>query len=233
MPACSRRPDALHEIRAAATDTHLDARGQRAGAPTGPYPAAPLPALVYKSPPAQCAYDWTGIYFGADGGFGWTMPKGTLLDGTGSPLAPYSYRVDGPVAGLFVGGNYQMNKIALGVEGDWQWSNLTGNSQMHEPLFTVGTFPGGPFTISTAIKDYAAVRGRLGLALDRFLVFGTGGWVWGNPLTSHALTDAPPFVNNGGNSMGWTAGVGSTTHLQIAYLVASNMATQTSPLRAS
>ena len=132
------------------------------------------------------------------------MPKGTLLDA----MAPYSYRVDGPVAGLFVGGHYQINKIVLGVEGDWQWPNLTGNSQVHAPLFTVGAFPGVPFTISTTIKDYAAVRGRLGFALDRFLVFGTGGWVWGNPLTSYALTDAAPFVNNGDSSMGWTAGVG-------------------------
>jgi outer membrane immunogenic protein len=136
------------------------------------------------------------------------MPKGTLLDAMGVPLAPYSYRVDGPVAGLFVGGNYQMNKIVLGVEGDWQWSNLTGNSQKQAPLFTVGTFPGGPFTISTTIKDYGGVRGRLGFALDRLLVFGTGGWVWGNPVTSYALTAAAPFVNNGGRSMGWTAGVG-------------------------
>jgi hypothetical protein len=29
----------------------------------------------------------------------------------------------------------------------------------------------------------------------------------GNPLTSYALTDAAPFVNNGDSSMGWTAGV--------------------------
>jgi hypothetical protein len=35
-----------------------------------------------------------------------------------SPLAPCSYRVDGPVAGLFFGGNYQINKIVLSVEGD-------------------------------------------------------------------------------------------------------------------
>ena len=55
--------------------------GQGAGgAPTVPYPATPLPALVYKSTRAQYAYDWTGVYFGGDGGFGWTMPNGTLLD---------------------------------------------------------------------------------------------------------------------------------------------------------
>ena len=178
-------------------------------ATTAPYPpGAPSPVLVYKSPPARYAFDWTGIYFGADGGFGWTLPTGTLLDAMGAPLTPYSYRVNGPVAGLFVGGNYQMNKIVLGVEGDWQWSNLTGNNQILAPLGAVGVFPGGPFTISTTVKDYAAVRGRVGFALDQFLVFGTGGWAWGNPLTSYALTNAAPFFNNGGSSTGWTAGLG-------------------------
>ena len=96
-----------------------------AGAPPAHPAGAPSPILVYKSPPARYAYDWTGIYFGADGGFGWTMSTGALLDAMGTPLTPYSYRVNGPVAGLFVGGNYQINKIVLGVEGDWQWSNLT------------------------------------------------------------------------------------------------------------
>jgi outer membrane immunogenic protein len=131
-----------------------------------------------------------------------------LLDATRTPLAPYSYRVNGPVAGLFVGGNYQINKIVLGAEADWQWSNLTGNNQILAPLGTAGTFPTGPFTISTTVRDYATARGRLGLALDRFLVFGTGGWTWGNPLMSYALTGAAPFFNNGGSSTGWTAGLG-------------------------
>ena len=182
--------------------------GQSSGAPTAPYSAAPSPILVYKSPPARNAFDWTGIYFGADGGFGWTLSTGALLDAMGAPLTPYSYRVNGPVAGLFVGGAYQVNKIVLGVEGDWQWSNLTGNNEILAPLGAVGVFPGGPFTISTTVKDYAAVRGRVGFALDRFLVFGTGGWAWGNPLTSYALTNAAPFFNNGGSSTGWTAGLG-------------------------
>ena len=31
--------------------------------------------------------------------------------------------MSGPLAGLFVGGNYQLNRIVLGAEGEWQWSN--------------------------------------------------------------------------------------------------------------
>jgi hypothetical protein len=34
--------------------------------------------------------------------------------------------VSGPLAGLFVGGNYQLNRLVIGAEGDWQWSNLIG-----------------------------------------------------------------------------------------------------------
>ena len=183
--------------------------GQFAGGPPAPNPAgAPSPALVYKSPTARYAYDWSGIYLGSDGGFGWETAKGTLTNATGAPLTSYNYRVSGPLAGLFVGGNYQLNRVVLGAEADWQWSNLIGNNQTLAPLGAAGAFPAGPFTISTTVKDYASVRGRLGLAFDRFLAFGTAGWAWGNPSTSYALVGAAPFVNQGGRATGWTAGVG-------------------------
>jgi opacity protein-like surface antigen/outer membrane receptor protein involved in Fe transport len=180
-----------------------------AGNAASSYPAGRIaePALVNKLPP-RGAYDWSGVYFGGDGGFGWETAKGTLTDSASNPLITYDYRVNGPVAGLFAGGNYQLDKIVLGVEGDWQWSNLTGNSQTLAPLGAAGTFPSGPFMVSTTVKDYASVRGRLGLAFDRFLAFGTAGWAWGNPLTSYALVGAAPFVNQEGRSTGWTAGVG-------------------------
>ena len=130
------------------------------------------------------------------------------MDTIGTPLTPFSYRVNGPVARLFVGCDYQINKVVLGVEGDWQWSNLLGNNQILAPLGAAGTFPSGPFLVSTTAKDYAAVRARLGVAFDRFLLFGTGGWASGNPLTSYALVGGAPFFNNGGSSTGWTAGLG-------------------------
>jgi outer membrane immunogenic protein len=172
------------------------------------YTRPPSPALVYKSPPASYAYDWTGFYLGSDGGYGWATPKETLTSAAAIPLTPYSYGVNGPLAGLFIGGNYQFHKFVVGVEGDGPWSNLIGNSQTLAPLGAAGAFPNGPFAISTTVNDYSSIRGRLGVAFDRCLVFGTGGWAWGNPSTSYALTGAAPFVTNGGNSTGWTAGAG-------------------------
>jgi opacity protein-like surface antigen len=183
--------------------------GQPGFAAPAPYPTGTLsPALVYKSSPARNAYDWSGFYFGGDGGFGWEAAKGTLADAAGAPLSPYSYRVSGPLAGLFAGANYQLNHVVVGAEGDWQWSNLTGNSQVLAPFGAAGAFPDGPFTISSTLKDHASIRGRLGFAFDHFLAFGTAGWAWGNPLMSYALVGGAPFVNQGGRSTGWTAGVG-------------------------
>jgi opacity protein-like surface antigen len=172
-------------------------------------PPAPAPSLVYKSPPAPHGYNWTGLYIGGDGGYGWGTSKGTLTTATGVPLAPYGYSVTGPFAGGFIGGNYQFNRFVVGVEGDWQWSNLMGNNQVLAPIGAAGAFPGGPLTISTTVRDYGSIRGRLGVvAYDRFLVFGTGGWAWGDPSTFYAVTGAAPFIANGGNANGWTAGAG-------------------------
>lgn len=142
------------------------------------------------------------------GGFGWETAKGTLTDAAAAPLAGYSYRANGSLAGLYVGANYQFNRVVLGAEGDWQWSNLMGNNQALAASGAAGTFPSGPFTISTTVKDYASLRGRLGVAFDRFLAFGTAGWAWGNPSTSYALTGAAPFVSQGGSATGWSAGLG-------------------------
>jgi opacity protein-like surface antigen len=162
----------------------------------------------YKVPPASSSYNWTGFYFGADGGYGRQWSVGTLTTAAGAVMTPYDYRVIGPFAGSFVGGNYQFNRFVLGVEGDWQWSNLTGNSQSLAPLGATAALPAGPFTVSTTTKDYGSIRGRLGVAFDRFLVFGTAGWAAGNPSTAFALTGAAPFVTTGGKSNGWTAGAG-------------------------
>ena len=108
-----------------------------------------------------------------------------------------------------------------------------GNNQQEAAIGAAGAFPGGPFTISTTIKDYESVRARLGIAYDRFLVFGTGGCAWGNPSTSYALLGAAPFATNAGNSNGWTAGAGVDYALPTMSLAVLNTDTPISRLRAS
>jgi opacity protein-like surface antigen/outer membrane receptor protein involved in Fe transport len=164
--------------------------------------------LAYKAPSAGHVYNWTGFNFGIDGGYGWGNPGGTLTDAAGTPLAPYSYRAEGPLAGLFIGGDYQINRFVVGAEGDWQWANLTGNNQANSPVsLPGGTSPG--FAINTTVKDYGSARGRLGVvAFDRFMLFGTAGWAWGNPSNAYASAGSAPSFTSAGYSSGWTAGAG-------------------------
>ena len=186
------------------------------GAGAGPY-AAPIykapsygdkVARLTKAPAISSAFTWTGLFVGGDGGYGWHFGNGMLTNAAGTPLAPYDGNANGPLSGVFAGGNYQLGQFVAGVEGDWQWSRLIGNNQEQAPLGAAGTSPGGPFTISTTIKDYETVRGRFGFAFGRLLVFGTAGWAWGDPSVAYAVLGSTPFVANGGNRSGWTAGGG-------------------------
>jgi hypothetical protein len=87
-------------------------------------------------------------------------------------------------------------------------TNQTAQPALPLPVAPAGVLPGGPFAIDTTIKDYGSIRGRAGVAFDRFLVFGTAGLAWGNPSNAYALAGSAPLFTNGGYSYGWTAGAG-------------------------
>jgi outer membrane immunogenic protein len=165
-------------------------------------------APYYKAPPA--AFSWTGIYVGIDGAYGWAPSSGTLTTTAANPggagVTPYSFSSTGPSIGGYIGGNYQINWVVVGVEGDWQYSgnNMSGNS---------GAIGAAPFLVTTQVKDYGSIRGRLGIAgsgdlFGRAMLYGTAGWAWGSFATSYAVDGLAPFANNSINSSGWTAGFG-------------------------
>ena len=157
--------------------------------------------MYTKAPMAAPAFSWTGFYLGGDVGYGWGRSSGTGTDSAGLGLTPYDYDTNGVIGGGFLGYNYQINQFVVGVEADWQVADLKGNS---------GSFiaSGGPYTFSTNVNNYGSLRGRLGYAVDRWLVFATGGWAWGYASTSFAFTGTPPFSTNSGNRSGWTGGGG-------------------------
>ena len=108
-------------------------------------------APLYKSPPAPQPqpYDWSGFYFGANGGGGWGHSWWNS-NATGMNLA-------GAQAGGTAGYNFQFGRTVLGVEGDIDWSGLSGSS----------TSPGCPAGCSTSDSWLSTVRGRVGYAFDR------------------------------------------------------------------
>ncbi len=82
----------------------------------------------------------------------------------------------------------------FGVEADADWSNISGTT------FNTSCAGVGCETDSDWL---ATVRGRVGYAWDRFLVYGTAGGAFANVQGSAGLSS---FSNS--TQVGWTAGAG-------------------------
>jgi len=149
-----------------------------------PLPTEPIPAAVVAP-----AYSWTGFYIGAHGGF--------AFDGSNEwEGSPVENDIDGFFAGGTVGANWQRNWFVLGVEADGGWSGIDGSDPCPNPAFTC----------STEVGWLATARGRVGLAWDRFLVYGTGGAAFAG-----VDVEAKPQLGGGSSNetyFGWTAGGG-------------------------
>ncbi len=61
--------------------------------------------------------------------------------------------------------------LVLGVEADFQGADITDS-------VTVGTNPN--VTVKSSLDWFGTVRGRIGYAFDRTLVYGTGGFAYGD-----------------------------------------------------
>ena len=144
-------------------------------------PKAANVSASYQSTP----FKWSGLYFGVNGGYG----AGATTGGQYPAYFAGNYDINGGLLGGQVGFNYQINHLVLGVEANWDWANVSAFG------------PNSGFGSTTTIGDLATVRGRIGYAWDRLLLYGTGGWAWSNvtatcencslsgPVTErHALT---------------------------------------------
>ncbi len=158
---------------------------------------------VYKAAPAVApAFTWTGFYIGGNIGFASTRssvdndpssPAGTWL------LAPIDANGTKFIGGLQAGYNWQIQNFVLGLEGDYSFGSGTRNG--------TGTSLAGTDTFSARLSSLATIRGRLGIAFDRLLVYGTGGVAFAK--FDDTLTDALPFTASpSSNVTGWTAGGG-------------------------
>jgi outer membrane immunogenic protein len=88
--------------------------------------AAPAAPPVYTPPPVSPAYNWTGFYIGAMGGYGQTNNQ--------------SPNLKGGFAGGTIGGNWQIANIVLGAEAEGAWSNI-GASQSYLGRGLISTQP--------------------------------------------------------------------------------------------
>ncbi|HLL28790.1 MAG TPA: hypothetical protein VKT73_14215 [Xanthobacteraceae bacterium] len=71
------------------------------------------PALA--APPAGSMFDWSGFYFGGDGGYGWGTSKGTGATAALAPNSgpPYDFDANGGFGGGFLGAQKQWASSSL------------------------------------------------------------------------------------------------------------------------
>ena len=156
-------------------------------APVGAHAADLSLAPLYKAPPTQYspAYNWSGFYLGVNGGGGWGDSHWQGIGHT---------NVSGGQVGGTAGYNWQFGQTVLGLEGDLDWSHLSGT-------LVSPACPGGSCTTSDGWLS--TVRGRVGYSFDRIMPYVTGG------LAAGDIRAAAPGLPGGTNTnAGWTVGGG-------------------------
>jgi len=191
---------------------------------------ADLPTKVYTKapPPVVEVYNWTGFYIGGNIGDSWgrSSDYSTLSNGAGTVLFANASGVnlDGIVGGGQVGYNWQVQNWVVGVEADIQGTDEKGSrtftcpigvcSPAANPFAAVAFVASAPISVlamDQKIEWFGTVRARGGiLVAPRVLLYGTGGFAYGDVRTSETLNNiatAQAFSTTD-TRFGWTVGAG-------------------------
>jgi outer membrane immunogenic protein len=138
----------------------------------------PAPDVSYTPEPD---FTWTGFYIGGLAGYEWANIDTDI---------PGDFDTDNFLGGVFTGYNFDVgNGLVLGVEGDVTYHDQNGSD-------------GG---VEFGTDWNGTLRGRIGYAMNRFMIYGTGGLAVANAEAS----DATSSEDN--TAVGWTAGAGVET----------------------
>ncbi len=159
--------------------------------------AADMPLRQTLSPVVYpAAFTWTGFYMGLNAGIGWADVGNVAVTGpTGSSAVLSGGGGDGTfVGGGQVGFNWQAGAIVYGLEADIQYVDAGGRVAWGSYTWWAGRGEDDGGYLGT-------VRARLGYAMDRTLLYITGGLAYGG-------LNRNPLTGNNTSNTGWTAGGG-------------------------
>jgi len=114
--------------------------------------AADMPMTDFR----PAIHDWSGPYVGVVAGGGFVD---TFYLPSGAPDPELAG--DGYLVGGLAGYNMQFDNVVVGVEGDMSWGKIKANNTLDQVNFK--------------IPHVATVRLRAGYALDRTMIYATGG----------------------------------------------------------
>jgi outer membrane immunogenic protein len=166
--------------------------------------AADIPRPVYKAPvSAPAPFSWSGCYLGGQVGWAWQRDRNTeFFNGAVSIFTPLEAAdADGVKAGGLLGCNWQSGQFVFGIEADAEYADLDG----HADFANSGT-PPDAYDVRTDFQG--SVRGRVGYAWDRNLIYVTGGVAWANISHIYFQNFPPTFQEIDRTRTGWTVGGG-------------------------
>ena len=185
-----------------------------------PASAADLGAPVSKAPIAAPFYNWSGFYIGGNIGAKWgdfngsetiapfpAGPGGVLLFGSNNGVLGNNSNTSF-VGGGQIGYNWQFSQWVFGLEGDFDATDVRRTVVCCATVLALPTtfIPGD----SLALKNewQASIRGRLGYAWDRFLIYATGGVAFADVQAAANFVPGVLLATNTQTVVGGTVGAG-------------------------
>jgi outer membrane immunogenic protein len=175
---------------------------------------APMP--VGPAFVAVPVFTWSGLYVGLNAGYGFSGDSNITTSGNqagtaanvsnGFRAATIKNEREGFVGGGQIGYNYQIGALVLGLETDIQYTDFDTTSGYR-------SFRGDVSSYNNKMDYLGTVRGRVGYAMDRWMIYATGGLAYGDVNNSavfnNFVTGLPQFAGGrSGTETGYTVGGG-------------------------
>ena len=161
--------------------------------------AGPEPISKEVAPVTPSPCDWSGFYLGVNAGGQFGHSEDKDLDNYNFPDKSWGYGETSFTVGEQIGYNWQWRWLVLGPEIDAGYMNLDGR----------GVEPGIPHdTFGESESDFfATFRGRVGVALDCWLVYATGGGIGVNyhprVIDTSSTTAGPDTIDASRHDFEW------------------------------
>lgn len=177
-----------------------------AAATAADLPRRSAPPADYYAPPAPSFINWQGLYLGVNAGYAF----GAFDNGDTNFIANPTGLLGAPSGGMvgFTGGyNAQLpQNLVLGVEADFDFMGMKASRM---PFFGLAS--------ESRVNYGMTVRGRAGYALDRALLFVTGGFAGARTAISVANFYGAFMGHEATFQTGWALGAG------LEFMVTNNL----------
>ena len=179
---------------------------------TGSALSADLGVMPAIKAPASLPTNWTGLYIGLNGGGG--IASAVFADPDCFACTDTKFQAGFGTFGGQLGYNWQWNSVVLGAESDFNWLNIDAHRKF---ALAANSLAG---TANFKFDEFGTVRGRAGVAVDRELIYVTGGLAFGhfNSWTNFGGQASPPVaVQDNAFDNTWHTGLAAGVGLEFMF----------------